>query len=145
MSILLVATLCCSVASASNTRARCYLSSDDAFLHAGDSSGELTLDFSVALTRACTSYGISKVRLYTEDGDFIETVTTTNGPLTSGRFYLHEYDFSATPEERYYAIVTIYAADADGSNYRVYATDVAMVKHEIDALCLYAQVNHPRA
>lgn len=131
LSILLVTTLCCSAANAADTRASYYLSSYDAFLYTGDSSGELTLDFSVAVARACTSYGISKVRLYTEDGDFVKTITGTkaNGLLTSsGRLYLHEYDISATPGERYYAIVTIYAADADGSDSRVYTTDVAMAK-----------------
>ena len=130
-SFLLTAALFCGFANAADTRASYYLSSYDAFLYTGDSSGELILDFSVAVTRACTSYGISKVRLYTEDGDLVKTITgtKTNGLLTgSGRTYLSEYEISATAGESYYAVVTFYASDANGSDSKTYTTNVAMAK-----------------
>ena len=130
LSMLLTVSLCCGLSSATS-RASEYISDYEANLFTGSSSGELRLDFMINVTKSCTSYGISRIRLYTEDGDFIKSITgsKSNGLLTgSGRTYLSDYDISATSGERYYAVVTFYASDANGSDSKTYTTNVAMAK-----------------
>lgn len=125
LSLVLAATLCCGFASA---RASAYLTSYNAKLYTGDSSGQLRLDFDVTASRAVTSYGISKVWIYSEDGDLVKTITgsKSNGLLSSsGRFFANSYYTNVTAGERYYAEITFIGKDANGSDSKPYTTNVA--------------------
>lgn len=127
LSLILTATFCCGFANAV-TRASDYLISYNATLYTGDSSGQLRLDFEVTASRAVTSYGISKIQIYTEDGDWVKTITgsKSNGLLsTSGRFYAYSYYTKVTAGERYYAEVTFMGKDASGSDSKLFITNTA--------------------
>lgn len=127
--LILTTALCCGVASA-NTKASDYLSSYSASLFTGDSSGQLRLDFNVSGKANVTTIGVSQIDLYKEDGTFVKTIVGTqgNGLVTTGHIHVYSYYFSATPGQKYYTEVTLFAKDSSGGDARVYTTNVATAK-----------------
>lgn len=78
-----------------------------------------------------TSIGVSKIELYTADGDRVKTIygSTSNGLMySSGLSHYDTYTISATAGEEYYAVVTFKAGNSSGSGTGTYTTGVAMAK-----------------
>ena len=90
-----------------------------------------TLEIVITVTPAgyMTSLGATSVKIYTEDGELVKSVTGTssNGLLelhTSSR-YINSYIFDeAISGESYYAEVTVYAGNSTGSDSRTLTTKV---------------------
>lgn len=127
--LILTATLCCGVASAS-TEASDYLSSYSATLFTGKSSGQLRLDFNVSGKANVTTIGVSQIDLYKENGTFVKTImgSERNGLITSGQIHVYSYYFSATPGQKYYAEVWFSAQDDNGGDGRIFTTNAATAK-----------------
>lgn len=126
--IILTATLCCGFA---NARASDYLKLYSAALITGDSRGQLELNYNVSAKTTVTSIGVSKIELYTADGDRVKTIygSTSNGLMySSGLSHYDTYTISATAGEEYYAVVTFKAGNSSGSGTGTYTTGVAMAK-----------------
>ena len=126
--LILTATICCGVAGA---RASNYLKVYSAALITGDSRGQLELNYNEAAKTTVTSIGVSKIELYTADGDHVKTIygSTSNGLMySSGLSHYDTYTISATAGEEYYAVVTFKAGNSSGSGTGTYTTGVAMAK-----------------
>lgn len=128
--LVLTATLCCGVASA-NIQASDYLSTYNATLFTGKSSGQLRLDFNVSGKPNVATIGVSQIDLYKENGTFVKTIigSERNGLITSGQIHVYSYYFSATAGQKYYAEVWFSAQDDDGGgDGRIVTTNVATAK-----------------
>lgn len=125
--LLLIALLCCSVASA---RASDYLMTYSASLFTGRTSGELRLDFNVSAKVDSTGIGISQIDVYKEDGTYVKSIfgSERNGLVTTGYHHMYSYYFNATAGEEYYTKVHIFAEDSTGGDARVYTTNSATAK-----------------
>ena len=126
--LIVTVTLCCGLASA---RASNYLKLYGATLVTGDSRGQLELNYNVSAKTIVTSIGVSKIELYTADGDYVKTIygSTSNGLMySSGLSHYDTYTISATAGEEYYAVVTFKAGNSSGSGTGTYTTGIAMAK-----------------
>ena len=126
--LIITVTLCCGLASA---RASNYLKLYGATLVTGDSHGQLDLNYNVSAKTMVTSIGISRIDLYTADGDYVKTIygSTANGLMySSGLSHYDIYTISATAGEEYYAEITFKAGNSSGSDTGTYITNIATAK-----------------
>lgn len=107
-------------------RASLYLSSYFAIISEGDNPGEIVISYSVDATDIMSEVGVNKITLYRTDGQESITIygTTKNGLVesstyeTAGDYYFKNLTSGAS----YYAVVTVYAKDASGSDARAITT-----------------------
>lgn len=123
LTLVLVVAFSCLTA---NARASLYLSDYLAILSEGHDSGELIISFSVDATGKMDQVGINKIVLYRTDGN--ETITifgsTRNGLIEANTYETSgDYTFTGlTSGAYYYAVVTVFAKDASGSDARAITT-----------------------
>ena len=124
--ILLLCMMMPFSAIAVEARASLYLSSYFAMISKGDNEGEIVVSYSVDATDIMSEVGVKKITLYRTDGQESITIygTTKNGLVeastyeTAGDYYFSDL----TSGSYYYAVVTVYAKDASGSDSRVITT-----------------------
>lgn len=121
LAMIMMCTCLCFTASA---RASLYLTEYSAFIKAGTKTGELRINYDVLATKTVSSVGVSKIVIYTASGNKVTTITgsTSNGLLRSGGTNMGTYSYTATSGSYYYAEVTVYAGDANGSDSRTITT-----------------------
>lgn len=111
-------------------RASAYLDCYDIDLYSGTDSGELDLEYMILSTKVgLTEIGISKIQLYKTDGTLYRTIYDTiyNGLMrTSGYSHGGNYTITCEPGTAYYAVVTVTAGDAYGSDSRNVVTDTVV-------------------
>lgn len=88
------------------------LSSYKGILSSGASSGKINLTFSVSARSTADSVGISKIKIYKSNGNYVTTIigTKSNGLLiTNDNRHSGTYTYSGTSKTSYYAVVTFTA------------------------------------
>lgn len=90
-------------------------------------SGNLTIEFSVTGSGTMTKIGASVVEVYKEDGTLIKTYSYTNPSYANMMGYnTFQYSsnvtYSGVSGQRYYAIVTFFAKNSNGSDSKTYTT-----------------------
>lgn len=90
-------------------------------------NGKIKIEFTVVGTGTMTKLGASTIDIYKSNGAFVKTISYT----TSGNGYMMGYNtayhsgsvpYSGVAGQKYYAVVTFYARDSSGSDYRSYTT-----------------------
>ena len=112
MGIILSSFVVVSAAEIQPFRESPTLSSYNVWLFSGSGKGEITVSFDVAASRWADSIGVEEIRFYTEDGDYVETVTgtTSNGLVCNNTGYHGgDFDYTLPSGESYYAEVVIFA------------------------------------
>lgn len=116
-SILLVGIVFSSSTTVSAVEVQTYresptLSSYTVKLFSSSAKGEIIVSFDVVASRWADSIGVEEIRFYTEDGDYVETVTgtTSNGLVCNNTGYHGgDFDYTLPSGESYYAEVVIFA------------------------------------
>lgn len=88
------------------------IASHNVWLFSGDGKGEITVSYDVSASIWADSIGVERIRFYTEDGDYVDSVTgtTSNGLVCNNTGYHGgDFDYTLPSGERYYAEVTIFA------------------------------------
>ena len=113
LGLLLSSTSTVSAVNVETFRASPTLSSYLVWLFAGSGKGEITVSYDVRASIWADSIGVERIRFYTQDGDFVTSVTgtTSNGLVCSNTGYHGgDYDYSGLPSgDYYYAEVTVFA------------------------------------
>lgn len=108
-------------------QASAYLSYYTASLSQGKHAGDINLSFIVFAARTgLTQIGVSEVRVYT-GGARVKTIrgTVVNGLITThDNSHYGDYTIHGEPGATYYAVVTVRAMDASGSDSRNITTNV---------------------
>lgn len=129
ISIILVSVFLISApvhAFAAEARASAWLSGYSASIEASG-NGIITIKFRVVGTGTMAKLGVSTIDIYKSNGTFVKTISYT----ASGNGYMMGYNtayhsgsvpYSGVAGQKYYAVVTFYARDSSGSDYRSYTT-----------------------
>ena len=125
ISLILICALFTSFALAATLRASKYISSYNAVIYSSDN--EITVDCSITGTGRMKTLGIKSVKIYTSSGTNVATYSYT----TDGYEYLMGSDtgrktasvtYTGVSGRTYYAVVTFYASDGNGSDSRTHTT-----------------------
>lgn len=96
-------------------------------------SGKINIEFTVVGTGTMTKLGVSTIDIYKSNGTFVKTISYT----ASGNGYMMGYNtafhsgsvpYSGVSGQKYYAVVTFYAKNSSGSDYRNYTTSITTAK-----------------
>ena len=88
-------------------------------------NGEIEISFSVRGTKKMDDIGAEQIKLYSDSGELLETYTLRKYPDIMGHntvSYIGSVTYSGTSGQKYYAEISVYAADSDGSDSRVITT-----------------------
>lgn len=125
--VLLLASLCQAAAAIEvSPRASLYLSGYGAYLYQGDTSGSVSVEFTVSATGKADRVGVSNLSIYKGDGTFVTSVTGTvaNGLLKKDvKTHIGGYTYYGESNEVYYMVLTMYAERDGGSDSRLYTTN----------------------
>lgn len=102
-----------------------YLSSYNSFA-TKIAPGKMDVSFKVVAPLLASKIGVSKLEIYQESGTKMVTVygSAANGLQSSNTsLYTGTYHFTGTPGTAYYAVVTVFASDEDGSDSRTIVTN----------------------
>ena len=111
---------------AAEARASAWFTGYSASIEASG-NGIITIKFRVVGTGTMTKLGASTIDIYKSNGTFVKTISYT----ASGNGYMMGYNtayhsgsvpYSGVAGQKYYAVVTFYARDSSGSDYRSYTT-----------------------
>ena len=84
-------------------------------MKSGNSAGTAKISFSMKATQLSDCVGVSAIKVYTLDGDYVTTIkgTTGNGLLAQNcRIHSGSYTYYGRSGISYYAVVTTYADDS---------------------------------
>lgn len=123
----LTVLLSCLVVPASATVQRASLALSNYYVTCvpGSNSGEIVFTYDLLANNLATRIGISSIAIYERSGDYVTTIfgSTSNGLIaTSTMRHRGNYPFRGTPGVSYYASVTIFASNPDGSDYKTVQT-----------------------
>lgn len=119
------------VAFAADIRASAYIASKGGGI-AATGNGNMRISFDVVATGMMDELGASVIHIYTDDEDLAATIRYTD-PGCSDMMTTNDYswDGNVTWEgvsgERYYAVITFYAKNSSGYDYRSYITSEVTV------------------
>lgn len=132
--VVTVMVLCCfGTAYAANEepyRASITLSRYSADLFRGDSSGKAIISYDVKSNSNASSIGVESIVFYTDDGNYVSTVTgTTSNGLVKTNDNHHNDDFECTlpSGNYYYAEVTIFARIGSAYDSRTVTTSTVWI------------------
>ena len=136
-SILAVLTLFCSVAlpvkaeaaepdgSGASICSSDYIGSYNVFAQRGSSAGKLDISFLITSPIKASKIGVSKIEIYKDLNTYVTTIygSAANG-LQDTNIGTHggTYTYRGTAGPAYYAKVTVFASDSDGSDSRTVIT-----------------------
>lgn len=131
LSVVLLGLLICPIAA--QARASENIVDYDVDAVQGDERGEVSIDFSVRATATFPRLGVSKIKIYQANGDYVKTIwgSTLNNLLSpqAGRYYSNTYIYEGTPGVSYYAVVTICAGMLTDYDTREVKTPVVTAPH----------------
>lgn len=117
---------------AAEARASAWLSGYGASVVASG-NGKIKVEFTVVGTGTMAKLGASIIYIYKSDGTRIATISHA----TEGNEYMMGYNtafhsgsvpYSGVAGQKYYAVVTFYAKNSSGSDYRNYTTSITTAK-----------------
>lgn len=112
-------------------RASLTLSRYFAEAFSGSGKGEIVISYDVRSSKTATSVGVESIVFYTEDGDYVTSVsgTTRNGLVTSNSV-LHggDFEYDLPSGESYYAEVTVFAQVGSDYDSRTVTTSTVWVR-----------------
>lgn len=84
-------------------------------IHEGDSTGEISISFSVTCSHYTSVIGASSIEIYRTNGTHVHTEegTIENGLLRNGGNCAGQYDYQGVSGATYYAVINFYGV-ADG-------------------------------
>ena len=118
--IIIMAAFANTIALAAETRASLYIQKTSAYVDA-TGGGDIDVWFTVSATGIMTQVGAKAVRIYKSDGTLVKTFKYTD----TGYEYLMGYNtfrhsgcvsYEGTSGQSYYAIVSLYAENSNGSD-----------------------------
>lgn len=97
-----------------------YIIRTDAYISPGYQSGQIFIEYSITGTGTMSKIGASVIHLYKADGSFVQSYSYLTTPSMMG--YTTDYHDgyvvynNASPNEHYYAVVTLIAKNSNGSD-----------------------------
>lgn len=131
LALLLILSLCAETASATSARASLTLSIHSAQASTGNKEGEVKFTYDVQTSQAADQVGVSSIKVYKSNGDYVTTVygTTGNGLIrTNTNRHSSTYTYKGTSGQYYYAVVTVFATVGSNSDSREITTNSAQAR-----------------
>lgn len=131
IAVAMVCVMALSVAALAAEQASDYISAKGGGI-IPTGGGEMVIEFSVIATGMMDELGASSVYIYNED-DVLEDSIHCTDPGCSDMMTTDDYSWDGevywegVSGERYYAVITFYAKDSTGDDYRSYTTSTVRV------------------